>query len=209
MTELMCGSGVLTLSRSSLVSLFLMIWTRDPDFQLDDFFVGIGDINSTFLPKLDPITSGTPLPTGSLASSSKSPSSSTLSASLPETPIEPSTPERAYKQGTQEAKQMVAAKSLTLEVQLEERPLAKQQEALLDEGSETSSSDNKKIAGADTANIQDKPGQGEKHTPKALLKNDDVELQRVNNVRQTIFLAFFIAGLILKAGIRSGSHTFL
>ena len=159
-------------------------------FRIDDFFVGIGDINSTFLPKVDPITAGPPLPTDSSPSSSKFPSSSTLGASLPATSVEPSIPEerkQGREQDAQDTKQMVAANSLTLEAQLEERPLAKQQEALLDEGPESSSNDNKK-AGVGNAKIQDKLAQGEKPTPKALLKNDDVELQRVNSVRQFIFL---------------------
>jgi len=31
-------------------------------FFTDDFFVGIGDINSTFLPKIEPLTASTPPP---------------------------------------------------------------------------------------------------------------------------------------------------
>jgi len=77
---------------------------------------------------------------------------------------------------------MVAANSLALEAQLEERPLAKKQEALLDddagkEGEKTGESSDAKAEG------QDKPDEKPAQVKKALLKNDDTELQRVNKVR--------------------------
>lgn len=77
---------------------------------------------------------------------------------------------------------MVAANSLALEAQLEERPLAKKQEALLDndackEGEKTGESSVAKAKG------QDKPDEKSAQVKKALLKNDDTELQRVNKVR--------------------------
>lgn len=80
---------------------------------------------------------------------------------------------------------MVVANSLVLEAQLEERPLAKQQEALLEIGSES-----EKLTGASTGddqekkkeNTEEKLAHGEKAVRKALLKNDDVELQRVSKV---------------------------
>lgn len=91
---------------------------------------------------------------------------------------------------------MVAANSSLLEAQLEERPLAKQQEALLDAdaSAESSTSDGNTQAGSAIDKAQDKPGQGDKPTPKALLKNDDVELQRVSNVG-LLFLLFICQAL--------------
>lgn len=72
---------------------------------------------------------------------------------------------------------MVAANSLALEAQLEERPLARKQEALLD-GSATKE--------ADEISVDDVKGAKEKEEAsqikKALLKNDDAELQRVSKV---------------------------
>lgn len=72
---------------------------------------------------------------------------------------------------------MVAANSLALEAQLEERPLARKQEALLD-GSAAKE--------ADEISVDDGKGAKEKEEAsqikKALLKNDDAELQRVSKV---------------------------
>jgi RNA polymerase II subunit A-like phosphatase len=61
---------------------------------------------------------------------------------------------------------MVAANSLALEAQLEERPLARKQEALLD----------------DSAEVSEKANEKPLQVKKALLKNDDAELQRVSKV---------------------------
>lgn len=81
--------------------------------------------------------------------------------------------------------EMIARNSLALEAQVEERPLAKLQEELQEAvdgqlASESPASDGASGQREDTS----KPSEtlGEKHHRKALLKNDDVELQRVKRV---------------------------
>lgn len=86
---------------------------------------------------------------------------------------------------------MVAANSLALEAQLEERPLAKKQEALLDDGIEK---EGEKTGEDSDEKGQDKPDEKPAHVKKALLKNDDTELQRVNKVR----ILSELASMILK-----------
>jgi RNA polymerase II subunit A-like phosphatase len=166
---------------------------------IDDFFVGIGDINSTFLPKVDPITAGPPLPISGTSPPSprSSPTSvtpsSTLTSSSNTTPPATSEAEREEERerGAQETKEMVAANSLALEAQLEERPLAKKQEALLDDGIEK---EGEKTGEDSDEKGQDKPDEKPAHVKKALLKNDDTELQRVNKVR----ILSELASMILK-----------
>jgi hypothetical protein len=54
----MFGSGVRTLSRSSHVRAAICVMHYEfltCIVALDDFFVGIGDINSAFLPKIEPL----------------------------------------------------------------------------------------------------------------------------------------------------------
>ena len=79
-----------------------------------EFFVGIGDINSSFLPKL-----------AQKPSSSLDPSPSTTTASVADNPV--AAPDL-------DAPQMEAAQAAELEAQVEARPLAKQQDALEDDG---------------------------------------------------------------------------
>jgi RNA polymerase II subunit A C-terminal domain phosphatase len=97
---------------------------------------------------------------------------------------------------------MVAANSLALEAQLEERPLARKQEALLDDGAAKEAGDvsmgdgkNDKAAGKEKAD--EKPAQ----VKKALLKNDDTELLRVNKVRLQIIFYFS------KSSSNTGDYT--
>lgn len=74
-----------------------------------EFFVGIGDINSSFLPKIE----AKPLP-------------AQTNSSLGTTKLLPD----ASLMESVEAPELVAAQTASLEAQVEERPLAKQQEAL-------------------------------------------------------------------------------
>ena len=85
-----------------------------------------------------------------------------------------------------EQKEMIVRNSLALEAQVEERPLAKLQEELQEAAngqlaSETPTSHST----SGESEIASKPYEvtGEKHHHKALLKNDDAELQRVKLVR--------------------------
>ncbi|TFK41987.1 hypothetical protein BDQ12DRAFT_677487 [Crucibulum laeve] len=155
-----------------------------------DFFVGIGDINSSFLPKIQPMTV-----------------SSTVPKPVPDKPStssEKSTPEE-IEAAEKVATAMLTQNNAALEAQLEQRPLAKKQEELqIAEGEkvqhekekertqtpeqppETSSDENKE----ETASPSPKP---EKVARKALLKNDDYELDRVGKLLDEVHRRFFKA----------------
>lgn len=86
---------------------------------------------------------------------------------------------------------MVAANSIVLEAQLEERPLAKKQEALLDDAAKSTEAEIAPKAedvkldkgkGKEKTGSEAQPPEKEKAVKNALLKNDDVELQRVSKV---------------------------
>jgi RNA polymerase II subunit A C-terminal domain phosphatase len=171
----------------------LLTLSHVPTVDLDDFFVGIGDINSAFLPKLDPSTT---VPVSDAAATAKSDSddadapNATDSASAQESPAGETS---GGDDGTKDA--MLTQNTLELEAQVEERPLAKKQEELRIEEAAESESD-----AAASAPASADPGQQEvpvalvkpdgemkvkkeKHVRKALLRNDDFELQRVRVVR--------------------------
>jgi RNA polymerase II subunit A-like phosphatase len=82
-------------------------------------------------------------------------------------------------------KEMIARNSLALEAQVEERPLAKLQEELQEaaNGQLASESPASSISGQgeNTSKPSETPGEKHHHR-KALLKNDDVELQRIKRV---------------------------
>jgi len=66
----MFGSGVRTLSRSSHVrATICAIHYRSLTRISDDFFVGIGDINSAFLPKIEPLAPAVSSPSSGKSSS--------------------------------------------------------------------------------------------------------------------------------------------
>jgi RNA polymerase II subunit A-like phosphatase len=168
----------------------------------DDFFVGIGDINSTFLPKLEPLMATTsPRPDGS--EPKEPPVEGSTNQNLPmasqSTPPEPGFPPTTTPLSTTipvpsddgaeraqlAANAMLKQNNLALEAQLEERPLAKKQEAL-QEGDAAAhhiqhNTANNPPAGAQTNQEDTLTHKHEKR--KALLKNDDYELQRVAKVR--------------------------
>ncbi|KIY50645.1 hypothetical protein FISHEDRAFT_12865, partial [Fistulina hepatica ATCC 64428] len=127
-----------------------------------DFFVGIGDINSAFLPKIQPLTLAK-LP---------NPSPIKKPPDLPDD--EPTTPEETEK-AQQETKAMLARNTKALEAQVDERPLAKKQEQLQPDK-------------AGEAPDSVKP---EKLPRKALLKNDDNELVRVEKLLNDVHARFF------------------
>ncbi|KAI9512484.1 hypothetical protein F5148DRAFT_1279614 [Russula earlei] len=160
-----------------------------------DFFVGIGDINSTFLPKLDASTSGMPqMSPTPLGRQPPAVSGSTLSTSAPGPSSRPQPKNMSRKEILQ--KEMIARNSLALEAQVEERPLAKLQEELQEAAngqlaSDTSMSDTASGQSENSSKTSDAPG--EKHHRKALLKNDDTELQRVKRLLDAIHEQFFEA----------------
>ncbi|KAJ7597313.1 hypothetical protein C8J56DRAFT_851443 [Mycena floridula] len=150
-----------------------------------DFFIGIGDINSTFLPKIEPLA----------------PPPSTSSEPAPEEPPDdiPATPEEEERT-ERETKAMFTENSLVLEAQLEERPLAKRQEELEEsEDADTSvesalNSLEQAVEAADTMDDNHSTSsKSEKHHRKALLKNDDVELERISKLLDEVHRRFFTA----------------
>ncbi|KAF5375137.1 hypothetical protein D9758_000554 [Tetrapyrgos nigripes] len=155
-----------------------------------DFFVGIGDINSSFLPKVEPLTASVP------------PSSTPSSKSTAEAPPDIQTPEGVER--TQlEAKAMLTENSMVLEAQVESRPLAKKQEELQDSSSANSTTAEPPAApaasaAAESSETEEKPKDEDKPTTpmtktprKALLKNDDLELERVFKLLSDVHKEFF------------------
>ncbi|KAF7436339.1 Carboxy-terminal domain (CTD) phosphatase [Pleurotus ostreatus] len=176
-----------------------------------DFFVGIGDINSSFLPKLEPLTpTGPPInPQGkfistavgqllnlfvsSAAPSSTPPNAAAAEHALPsETPI--TTPEDAER-AERETNQMLTQNSLALEAQMEERPLAKKQEALVasEDGQATKTETPSPAESTSSETVVDTPPPTEKHVRKALLKNDDFELERLTKLLDEVHKQFYSA----------------
>ncbi|KAI0699349.1 hypothetical protein C8T65DRAFT_581279 [Cerioporus squamosus] len=168
-----------------------------------DFFVGIGDINSAFLPKLQPLAPVIPPP----------PPPTTADPSGPE-PTEPApdadddddddesdleeedllessdnSPSNTQEDDVASLQQdeMLNQNTLALEAQFEERPLAKKQEELQHETSpETAAPQN----GDGPHNPEHKK---EKPVRKALLKNDDSELERVKKILDLVHERFYAA----------------
>lgn len=136
-----------------------------------DFFVGIGDINSAFLPRVS-----------SLGSTPKPPPPKPV----PENPTSP-TPEEAERV-QQEKSSMIAQNSRALLAQVDERPLAKKQEKLDDEEEEKSAPEPQAVESDNESTHSSKHG---KHGHKALLKNDDTELQRVGKLLDDVHATFY------------------
>jgi RNA polymerase II subunit A-like phosphatase len=154
----------------------------------DDFFVGIGDINSTFLPKVEPLLTTPTLP----PSLQPSPEESSTRPTSLETQSSPEETQKAEL--VKDA--MLTQNELALEAQLEERPLAKKQEELLVTPTGDQNGQQQEVGGEEedkkppdpsppslletqSGAVDSKPA---KVPRKALLKNDDVELQRVTKV---------------------------
>ena len=132
----------------------------------DDFFIGIGDINSSYLP---------PQPSGSTTPSLTSDGSSQASASP-----EPSTPDES-----------ATAQSKLLDQVSEERPLAKLQAQLEEESGTQIENEHQGNDGRDPPAVQEAVNGTQTEptsSPKAqsrrkpLLTNNDNELQRIKGV---------------------------
>lgn len=174
---------------------------------IDDFFVGIGDINSAFLPKVDPLTPSTPSQSpSSPASLDTTPATPPPPDSSPLTPALSSVPDVSSENAIHESpptaaglddeelekRTMITRNSIALEAQVEERPLAKKQEELEEqeqkEEAQNQSGDVSKsdedTKGSAVAEVKaDVTPQPHRHPAKALLRNDDYELFRVQSVR--------------------------
>lgn len=173
---------------------------------VDDFFVGIGDINSAFLPKIAPLTpsvpsqppSSSPNPAASTPPPSPSPvppspTPSPVSEMSSETVIHESSPTLIEPDDEElEKRTMLTRNSIALEAQVEQRPLAKKQEELeeqeqKEEAQNQSGGDSSEPNGEGAKSAEVKTDVApqpllHKHTAKALLRNDDYELLRVGAV---------------------------
>ncbi|KAJ2927695.1 hypothetical protein H1R20_g9386, partial [Candolleomyces eurysporus] len=148
-----------------------------------DFFVGIGDINSNFLPKVDPSTlapapAPTPTPT---PSKSDSPSASDEENSSVD-----------VNGDTTEVSVLLNENNAALDAQLEERPLAKKEKEMQEHEEEEEA---KQTQSPDKATTTTQPSESNAHDHhhhrKALLKNDDTELQRVGKLLDEVHRRFF------------------
>ncbi|KAI6031553.1 hypothetical protein BKA83DRAFT_26767 [Pisolithus microcarpus] len=149
-----------------------------------DFFVGIGDINSAFLPK----------PVIETYSTGKTATTPALGESVVPTvsPSPLSQPEE-MEQAERESKAMLTRNSLALEAQVEERPLAKKQEEL-----QTASNQAGETSGQNTPPESPSSAPSHEHSKdvssrKALLKNDDIELKRVGDLLESVHRWFYTA----------------
>jgi len=153
------------------------------NFGTDDFFIGIGDINSSFLPKVDPLTPAVlPPPSSKTApsmNSALSPSNSSESAIPTAVDTSPSVPPSPVEEEIAELQTtaMLTRNNAALDAQLEERPLAKKEKEL----QEHEIQENQQAEPAST--LKEPSPRQEKHHKKALLKNDDYELIRIGKVR--------------------------
>ncbi|KAJ7762404.1 hypothetical protein DFH07DRAFT_410117 [Mycena maculata] len=183
-----------------------------------DFFVGIGDINSAFLPKIEPLTPLTtpgltpPKGTAKTVPSVHSPplaDPAQLSPSSP-TPVSPA----AAAEAELTEKAMLTQNTIALEAQVEERPLAKKQEELQvasdgTPGAGESPGESEAAASEDKAANSKSPTPEKPHRKAALLKNDDNELQRLGKLLDEVHRRFFTAyeARRLKDTAKAGSSS--
>ncbi|EKM61406.1 uncharacterized protein PHACADRAFT_204575 [Phanerochaete carnosa HHB-10118-sp] len=168
-----------------------------------EFFVGIGDINSAFLPKQVPLT---PLP--QVATTPGLPSTSSA-ASEPDTSVTPVPSDVTEEELAEiEKTEILARNADALDAQLEERPLAKMQEELqeaededadgvdaeaLESSSPTVNGDSPKPTNGAEADRSPTPHREKHHHRKALLKNTDTELVRVQRILEEVHRQYYAA----------------
>ena len=163
---------------------------------IDDFFVGIGDINSAFLPKIQPLAPVIPPPMTAdpdgpeptvAEPDAEDDDDSDLEDDLLDSEA-PSSPAGENDLAELEKDEMLTRNTLALEAQFEERPLAKEQEKLQKTAEEATDKTEQNPSAAEPPQNGDAPSDAEqkkeKPVRKALLKNDDTELERVKKVRR-------------------------
>ncbi|KAF7307500.1 RNA polymerase II subunit A C-terminal domain phosphatase [Mycena indigotica] len=126
-----------------------------------DFFVGIGDINGTFLPKNNILGPGKP----------EKPAAKPKGLAPggdPEPPPDPDATTAAANQAKLAEKALIQENTIALEAQVEERPLAKKQEELQHPTPETT-----------------------RPMTAALLKDDDNELVRIRQLLEEVHQEFY------------------
>ncbi|KAJ2918420.1 hypothetical protein MD484_g2018, partial [Candolleomyces efflorescens] len=152
-----------------------------------DFFVGIGDINSNFLPKVDPSTlapapAPAPTPTPSTVDSPPASDGDNTSADV----------NGDTTKAEAEVNVLLNENNAALDAQLEERPLAKKEKELQEHEEEE---EIKQAQPPDKAKATAEPSvptaHDHHHHRKALLKNDDTELQRVGKLLDEVHRRFF------------------
>ncbi|KDQ12066.1 hypothetical protein BOTBODRAFT_34921 [Botryobasidium botryosum FD-172 SS1] len=175
-----------------------------------DFFIGIGDINATGLPKQTNLVAPPypPPPTPPLTpASTVSAASDTPPATPPDVlaiPLDPLAP-AIQPESDLEAVAVEASKEAlaeAIEAQVEERPLAKAQEvleALAQEAADEAIAEAQDDVMA-TEEGGDKPASVAKPKPKALLNNNDAELTRVLTVLDEVHTRFYTAYDVSKKG---------
>ncbi|KAH6917087.1 hypothetical protein BKA70DRAFT_1382097 [Coprinopsis sp. MPI-PUGE-AT-0042] len=151
-----------------------------------DFFVGIGDINSTFLPKLDASSLTPPPPQVSTDKESK-----TTNGALPNPLAKDGTTADGNETVIAQDKTiLVNENNAALDAQLEERPLAKKEKEL-QEHEEAAELEQTESPTPSASESPDPTPQSHHHHRKALLKNDDIELQRVGKILNEVHERFF------------------
>ncbi|KAI1371600.1 hypothetical protein F4677DRAFT_304721 [Hypoxylon crocopeplum] len=153
-----------------------------------DFFTGIGDINSSFLPKRNDIIAPAPMPESRQANGS-----ATLPSASGPNPVSP-TPERegalANGNGESALLQLQAQEQeLTLEKQLKDRPLLHLQEELdrEEEEAERKSTEN----GDSPEHATNGDSESPSHQRHKLLRDDDRELQFLEEHLTNLHHAFY------------------
>ncbi|KAL1951122.1 hypothetical protein VTO73DRAFT_271 [Trametes versicolor] len=183
-----------------------------------DFFVGIGDINSAFLPKLVPLTPAAPPPPVTAVETSpeieaavadpdaedEDEDDEDLESDMVESSDSQVPPVDEDTLTDVQKNEILTRNTEALEAQVEERPLAKAQEEL----QETETAEEDAAAAAAAAQpaaeavaatnggvappaAEHKPK--ERHVRKALLKNDDAELTRVKQILELVHDRFYSA----------------
>ncbi|KLO11343.1 hypothetical protein SCHPADRAFT_906128 [Schizopora paradoxa] len=158
-----------------------------------EFFVGIGDINSAFLPKVvDPLqaaqdeASKAATPKPSALPTDNSPGSDSLENPDPDDDADSVKPSVKAE--------MLTQNTIALEAQVEDRPLAKQQELLEEEEDQTDAAVESADAPAQNGvsdSVADDAHKAKHHHKKALLKNDDAELQRIGMLLEEVHRRFY------------------
>ncbi|KAF6754350.1 hypothetical protein DFP72DRAFT_1170471 [Ephemerocybe angulata] len=161
-----------------------------------DFFVGIGDINSTFLPKLDPstVTAAPPPPAAEVKLPAAAPDGALASPtnSSDASPPSPGVGD-ANATGTSAENVLMVANNAALDAQLEERPLAKKEKELQEHEEEDAKSTPSPAPSPSPASPPTPEDKLEHPHRKALLKNDDTELQRVGKLLDEVHSRYFAA----------------
>ncbi|KDR85564.1 hypothetical protein GALMADRAFT_234505 [Galerina marginata CBS 339.88] len=182
-----------------------------------DFFIGIGDINSSFLPKVEPLTPTMPTPNPSPSTPHAAKADSINGSPVPSSPsthlgadigidsiTTPATlPGIAGEAETADAETtaMLTQNNAALDAQLEERPLAKKEkelqahevEILEHQHAEEVAAAAVEVASpaATATNVKEPSPKPEKVHKKALLKNDDYELDRIGRLLSEVHSRFF------------------